>query len=45
MNTNISRENNFDFLRLFFASLVIISHSFPLAGVRDLEPTAKVSHQ
>lgn len=38
MNVNISRENNFDFLRLFFASLVIVSHSFPLVGDYDLEP-------
>ncbi len=32
-----SRINNFDFLRILFASLVIVSHSFPLNGMRDKE--------
>jgi peptidoglycan/LPS O-acetylase OafA/YrhL len=27
-----SRTNNFDFIRLFLAVLVIFSHSFPLTG-------------
>lgn len=29
-------ENNFDFLRLFAASLVIVSHSYPLTGNREI---------
>jgi peptidoglycan/LPS O-acetylase OafA/YrhL len=34
-----SRKNTFDFLRFFFASLVIFSHSYPLAtGTEDAEP-------
>lgn len=34
-------ENNFDFLRFLFASLVVFSHSFPLGtGSEDLEPLA-----
>ncbi|WP_291123364.1 acyltransferase family protein [Empedobacter sp. UBA7620] len=28
-------SNNFDFLRLIFASLVIVSHSFPLTGKQE----------
>lgn len=44
MKTAISRENNFDFLRLLFASLVIVSHSFPLTGVRQLEPLRVISN-
>ncbi len=30
--SNESRKNNFDFLRLIFASFVIITHSYPLSG-------------
>lgn len=29
------RENNFNFLRIFFATAVIFSHSFPLVGSRS----------
>lgn len=29
---NINHSNNFDFLRLLFATLVIVSHSYPLSG-------------
>lgn len=29
-NKEINRSNNFDFLRLLFSSLVIVSHSYPL---------------
>lgn len=33
----INRSNNFNFLRLFAALLVIYSHSFPLSGSNSLE--------
>ncbi|MBO6184212.1 MAG: acyltransferase [Chryseobacterium sp.] len=39
MKTHIDKKNNFDFLRLFFASLVIVSHSFPLSGIAPHDPT------
>ena len=31
----MKNNNNFDFLRFLFASLVVISHSFPLSGVLE----------
>lgn len=34
-----NRSNNFDFLRFFAATLVILSHSFPIAG-QSFEPFA-----
>ncbi len=36
------RENNFDFLRFFAASLVIVTHSFGLTGIRG-EPFSWIS--
>ena len=37
--------NNFDFLRFFFASLVILSHSFPLGtGNEDAEPLLRFTN-
>jgi peptidoglycan/LPS O-acetylase OafA/YrhL len=39
-------KNNFDFLRLFFSVLVILSHSFPLLyGNNDQEPLMRLSGQ
>jgi peptidoglycan/LPS O-acetylase OafA/YrhL len=36
------RENNFDFLRIFAAFLVVLSHSFPLSG-SSYEPFAAIT--
>ncbi|MBW3524439.1 acyltransferase [Chryseobacterium sp. NKUCC03_KSP] len=38
MKIHIDKKNNYDFLRLFFASLVIIGHSFPLSGIASHDP-------
>ena len=39
------RSNNFDFLRLALAVLVIFSHSFPLGtGTEDAEPVKRLTH-
>jgi peptidoglycan/LPS O-acetylase OafA/YrhL len=35
---NLSRKNNFDFIRFLAASAVIYSHSFDIAGQNSLEP-------
>ena len=44
MSKTIHRENIFDFLRLLFSCLVIISHSFPLTGVREQEILMQVTN-
>lgn len=36
--------NNFDFLRLLFASLVLVTHSYPLAGFPEEDLLFKFSH-
>lgn len=36
--TRFVRENNFDFLRFFAATLVLLVHSYPLTGRRPDEP-------
>ncbi len=42
--TSLAR-NNFDFLRFFFASLVVLSHSYPLAtGSEAREPLSLATH-
>lgn len=33
----MTRKNNFDFLRLVFAIFVIISHSYPLSGIKPCD--------
>lgn len=33
LNTSLNRNNNFDFLRLLFALLIVISHCYPLSGI------------
>ena len=45
-NSNAPRANNLDFLRLFFASLVIWSHSYPLlrGEVDASEPVSRLTH-
>jgi len=41
----VSVTNNFDSLRLIFAILVILSHSFPLTrGSNDTEPLMRLTH-
>ncbi|WP_312510389.1 acyltransferase family protein [Chryseobacterium culicis] len=40
----ISRINNFDFLRLVFASLVIITHSYALSGASQDDPLSQLTH-
>lgn len=37
------RKNNFDFLRLLFASFVIITHSFVLLGLESFEPLSNLT--
>lgn len=40
-----SSSNNFDFLRFFFALLVVVSHSYALAGVGESEQwLSKITH-
>ncbi|MDW9379053.1 acyltransferase [Chryseobacterium sp. JV558] len=40
----ISRSNNFDFLRLVFASLVIITHSYALSGAPQGDPLSQLTN-
>ncbi len=39
----ISRSNNFDFLRLLFASLVVITHSYALSGATQGDPLSQLT--
>lgn len=41
----LNHTSNFDFLRLFFASLVIVSHSFPLSGENELFVSITNGHE
>lgn len=38
-----SRSNNFDFLRLIFASFVVITHSYPLSGVPEADFLSQIT--
>ncbi|WP_343658550.1 acyltransferase [Chryseobacterium sp.] len=40
----ISRSNNFDFLRLVFASLVVITHSYALSGAALGDPLSQLTN-
>lgn len=39
----MNKSNNFDFLRLIFASFVIISHSYPLTGIKECDWLCQLS--
>lgn len=39
------RINNFDFLRLLFATMVIITHSYPLSGLYECDFLCQISHE
>lgn len=39
----VSRANNFDFMRLLFASSVVITHSYPLSGMMESDLLSKVT--
>ncbi|HEX6817043.1 MAG TPA: acyltransferase [Ktedonobacterales bacterium] len=43
ISESLLRRNSIDFLRLFFAALVIVSHAYPLTGRGD-DPLEFVSH-
>src|SRR6476646_3313529 len=36
-------QNNFDFLRLIFALSVIITHSYPLSGLPEIDPLHRLT--
>jgi Predicted acyltransferases len=38
------KKNNFDFLRLIFASFVIVTHSYPLSGIRESDFLYQISN-
>lgn len=39
----VSRANNFDFLRLLFASAVVITHSYPLSGMLESDILSRMT--
>jgi peptidoglycan/LPS O-acetylase OafA/YrhL len=39
-----NRKNNFDFLRLLFASFVIITHSYPLCGIFECDWLCQITN-
>lgn len=43
-NPTLSHVNNFDFLRILFATLVLITHSYPLTGVPEQDVLWHFSH-
>lgn len=38
------KKNNFDFLRLIFASFVIITHSYPLSGIEECDWLCQITN-
>lgn len=38
MNKQTAHKNNFDFLRLLFAALVVVHHCYPLSGASEQDP-------